>query len=216
MRRRNHPFAPQSSTISTGGEAEAAEKPSARDRSGRPGGMHRMTCQELRLYLEDPLRSDAKFRVETEHLVHCVECARFVEAQRQLGSGLGRLREAVPQFPLRLDATVIANYRRDGTNRPRVRKPSAARRRIAILCMSGAAAATVLVAVLIFFVRPRGSSPISGPHRPESAAASQSIAGNLPPNFSAPAKIGNSHPAKGRRSALPVVAPEISLSPDFR
>ena len=175
-----------------------------------------MTCQELRLYFQDPLRSNAKFRVETEHLVHCAECARFVEAQRQLGSGLRRLREAVPQFPVRLDTTVLANYRRDGTNRPRVPKPTAARRRIAILCMSGAAAAMVLLAVLIFFVRPRGSSPISGPHRPESAAVSQSIAGNPTPNLSAPTKIGNSHPARGRRSAIPAAAPEISLSHDFR
>ena len=111
-----------------------------------------MTCEELRLYFEDPLRSDAEFRVETEHLVHCAECARFVDTRRQLGCGLRRFRLAVPQFPAGLDVAVLAKYRRDARERSSVAKPTAARHRIAILCVTGAAAAMVWVAVLVFFL----------------------------------------------------------------
>ena len=175
-----------------------------------------MTCQELRLHFEDPQCHDAEFRIETEHLVHCRECALFVDTRRQLGSGLRRLREALPQFPERLNATVLANYRQDVRNRPTVPKGTTARYRMAILCMTGAAAAMILVAVLFFFVRPRGSSPISGPRRPESVAVSQYIAGNPTASFSGLTKVRKSHRARSGRSALPVATPDISLSPDFR
>jgi hypothetical protein len=175
-----------------------------------------MTCQELRLYFEDPLRSDAEFCVESEHLVYCAECARFVDMQRQLGAGLRRLREAVPQFPGRLDASVLAHYRRNVMNGPSQPNAATARRRLAILCMTGAAAAMVLVTVVVFFLRPRAASPISGPRRPESAATSQPIARSTSASFSGPAKIRSSPPGRGRHSTLPVATPDISLSPGFR
>ena len=53
-----------------------------------------MTCHELRLYFEDPLRMDAELPCAAEHLAHCAECARFVEARHELGAGL-RLRSRV-------------------------------------------------------------------------------------------------------------------------
>ena len=174
-----------------------------------------MTCRELRRYFEDPLRSDPEFRVEIEHLVHCAECARYVDTQRQLGAGLRRLREAVPQLPGRLDASVLGHYRRNVMNRPHP-NAATARRRLAILCITGAAAAMILVAVVVFFLRPRAASPSSGPRPPESAAMSQPIARSTSASFSGPAKMRSSPPVGGRHSTLPVATPAISLSPGFR
>src|SRR5215469_8130446 len=137
MCHRHHSLTPQSRAHSAGGEVRAAERPPARDWSGRPGGMRRMTCQELRLFFEDPLAQDTEFRAESEHLATCRECARFVDTQRQLRSGLRRLRASVPQFPEKLDVAVLTNYRRDIVNRPSNVNAAAARRRTAIFCMSG-------------------------------------------------------------------------------
>jgi hypothetical protein len=71
-----------------------------------------MTCHELRLYFEDPLRMDAKFPREAEHLAHCTECARFVEARHELGARLRLVRESAPEPSAALKAVVLANYRR--------------------------------------------------------------------------------------------------------
>ena len=71
-----------------------------------------MTCNELRLYFEDPLRMDAKFPCEAEHLAHCAECARLVEARHELGAGLRLVRESAPEPSAALEAAVLANYRR--------------------------------------------------------------------------------------------------------
>ena len=168
-----------------------------------------MTCQELRLYFEDPQRADAEFRVETEHLAHCADCARFVSTQRQLGVKLRRLREAVPQFPVGLDSTVLANYRRAVANRTSSSNAATASRRIAILCMT--AAAIVLVAGVVFFLKPKVASPISGPRRVEAVITSQSSAGSAIARLSGPTKRRRSHLAVGRRRALPGVA-----APGFR
>jgi hypothetical protein len=69
-----------------------------------------MTCHELRLYFEDPLRMDAKFPDESDHLAHCAECARFVEARHELGAGLRLVRESAPEPSEALKASVLANY----------------------------------------------------------------------------------------------------------
>lgn len=174
-----------------------------------------MTCEELRLYFKDPLRPDAELRVETEHIVDCADCARFVDTQRQLRSGLRRLREALPEFPAKLDANVIANYRRD-VDRPTVPNSARWRRRTAILCMAGAVVATVLVAVVVSSLRPRAASLISGAQRSEPAATSPSMAPNPTVNLSDSGKVGGSHPARGRRWMLPVAAPQTSPAPGFR
>jgi len=70
-----------------------------------------MTCHELRLYFEDPFRMDAEFPGEAEHLAHCSECARFVEARRKLRSGLRLVRESAPEPSEALKASALANYR---------------------------------------------------------------------------------------------------------
>lgn len=174
-----------------------------------------MTCQELRLYFEDPLRPDAEFQVEAEHLVHCAECARFIETQRQLGIDLRRLREALPTFPEKLDADVLANYRWNEINRPAVPNPTTSRRRIAVLCMTGAIVAMVLVAVAVSSFRPRAATPTSRPQRSELTAMSRSVV-NPTANLSSSAEIKRSHPAMGRRSAL---RPPTTLTlplPNFR
>ena len=174
-----------------------------------------MTCQELRLYFEDPQRADAEFRVEAEHLAYCADCARFVRTQHQLGVNLRRLREAVPQFPVTLDATVLDNYRRSFANRTS-NPNAAAKSRIAILCMTGAAAAIVVVAGVVFSLRPKAAMPISGPRRAEPVISSQTIAGNPIARLSLPAERKRSHLAPGRRRALPVVALDSSPSLSFR
>jgi hypothetical protein len=173
-----------------------------------------MTCRELRLYFEDPLRSDAEFPIEAEHLLHCTECAGFVEGQRQLGAGLRRIREGVPQFPGTLDATVLANYRRD-VNRRSYPTAANARRRIAILCASSAAAAMILVAVLVYFARPRAASRISEPFGSRSVATSQPVVGISTANLSGPAKIRRSHLRRGRSTPSPTTS-ETSLPSGFR
>jgi len=76
-----------------------------------------MTCHELRLHFEDPLRPDAEYRPEAEHLAHCPECARFVESRLQLGAGLRQLRASAAQTSSTLDAAVLANYRRQIAHR---------------------------------------------------------------------------------------------------
>jgi hypothetical protein len=174
-----------------------------------------MTCQELRLYFEDPLRPEAEFRVEPEHLVHCAECARFVDTQRRLGTGLRHLRNAVPQVPQQLDMSVLANYRRDVMNRPSNPTAVSARHRFANLRMTGAVAVMVLVAGLALFLRPRAVSPISGTRRPELNPMSQSV-GVSPTASVTPAKVRNSHRARRRCSKLTASAPDISLWPGFR
>jgi hypothetical protein len=74
-----------------------------------------MTCHELRLYFEDPLRMDAEFPSEAEHLAHCAECACFVAARRKLGTGLSLVRESAPEPCAALEAAVLENYRRQIT-----------------------------------------------------------------------------------------------------
>ena len=77
-----------------------------------------MTCHELRLCFESPLSMDAEFPGEAEHLAHCSECARFVEARHELGAGLRLVRESAPEPSAALEAAVLANYRRQITSDP--------------------------------------------------------------------------------------------------
>jgi len=106
-----------------------------------------MTCHEVRLYFEDPLRFDADFTGEAEHLARCPECARFVEARRELRAGLHLLRDSVPQAPATLDAAVLTSYRRQIANGATgVRRAS---RKSRIVLAWGAAAALIALAASI-------------------------------------------------------------------
>lgn len=107
-----------------------------------------MTCHELRLHFEDPLRMDAKFLREADHLAHCTECARFVEVRHELGAGLRLVRESAPESSAALEAAVLANYRRRiPGDLPLVR--SRPRRFTVVSWTAAAAAVLALVAALI-------------------------------------------------------------------
>ena len=107
-----------------------------------------MTCHELRLYFEDPLRMDAGLPCEAEHLAHCSECARFVEARHELGARLRLVRDSAPEPSAALQTAVLANYRRRITvDPPFVR--SRTRRFTAVCWATAAAAVLALTAVLL-------------------------------------------------------------------
>jgi hypothetical protein len=106
-----------------------------------------MTCHELRLYFEDPLHRDAKFPPEAEHLAHCTECARFVEARRELGAGLRLVRESAPEPSAALAASVFANYRRRITGDPPLVRPRT--HRFAVVCWATAAAAVLALSAVL-------------------------------------------------------------------
>lgn len=171
-----------------------------------------MTCQELRLYFEDPQRRDAKLRDEAEHLVHCPECARFVEAQRELGAGLHLVRESLPQFPAGLDDAVLANYRNQVAER-KAPVPSPFRGRFAVLCWSAAGAALVLVFVgLLWHSR---KTVVTAQPQSAQATAAPAVASTV---ASAPPQT---KPKAARRIRRPLTAPRVTslagpLPPGFR
>ena len=106
-----------------------------------------MTCHEVRLYFEDPLRMDAEFPREAEHLTHCSECARFIEARRELGAGLRIVRGSAPKPSPALDAVILSTYRRRITgDAPLVRSRT---RRFTVVCLATAAAAVLALAAAL-------------------------------------------------------------------
>jgi hypothetical protein len=133
--------------------------------------MCHMTCQELRLYFEDPLRHDRELRPDLEHLAHCPDCARFVEQQRELGAGLRLIREAAPRIPASLDLGVLASYRRHFNEQ---RNPAEAPRKrgFAVLQWGAAAAALLLIAGVLLWP---GQKPVAvaRPPLPPTEIASQ-------------------------------------------
>jgi hypothetical protein len=106
-----------------------------------------MICHELRLYFEDPLRMDAKFPREAEHLADCTECARFIEARRELGAGLRLVRESAPESSAALEAAVLANYRRRITGDPTLVRSRT--HRFTVVCWATAAAAVLALAAVL-------------------------------------------------------------------
>jgi hypothetical protein len=131
-----------------------------------------MTCREVRLYIVDLLRRDCDLGPEPEHLIHCADCARFVEVQRDLGAGLRLTRQSVPPLPASLDDAVLANYRKHIADRPVPGNATLRRRRFAVLCWS-AAAAVVLVSGILLFHGWKAVTTIAQPPLPQSATASQ-------------------------------------------
>ena len=106
-----------------------------------------MTCHELRLYFEDPLRMDPKFPWEAEHLAHCTECALFVEARHELGAELRLVRESAPEPSAALEAAVLANYRRRIPGDPSLARSRT--RRFTVVCWAAAAAAALALAAAL-------------------------------------------------------------------
>lgn len=141
-----------------------------------------MTCQELRLYFGDPLRRDDELRPELEHLAHCAECARFVEAQRELGNNLRLARESAPAFPATLDAAVLANYRRHIAGQPNPVIAASRKRSFAILRWSAVAAAFAVMAVLLYLATQKKAETIAQPQvsQPVVPAESPTVAKPIP------------------------------------
>jgi hypothetical protein len=157
-----------------------------------------MTCQELRLFFEDPFRRDGPFGPEAEHLAHCADCARFVEAQRELGTGLRLARELAPRFPAALDEVVLANYRREIAKTAVGGKSNGERRRWAAWGWSAAAAAVVLAAALLSL--PGRKDPVA---RPESPAAFVSMSPPTSTESTAPSRPEPVHSAGNRTLRKP-------------
>ena len=129
-----------------------------------------MTCQELRLYFEDPLRRDDELRPELEHLAHCPDCTRFVESRRELGNNLRLFRDSAPVFPVSLDASILANYRQHITERsnPAIATP---REGFVILRWSAAVAACALIALLLYLTAQKKPAIIAQPQVSRPAVA---------------------------------------------
>ena len=174
-----------------------------------------MTCQELRLYFEDPMRTDARFDVEAERLAHCEECARFVEQQQELGAGLRFVRMSAPKVPTSLDETILANYRRQIAER-RASVRTAPRRRLAILCWSAAAAGIVIVAAFLTFSGHRTTATVAPPEPAPAATASQPIATVAPTTKPRPQLRKHSHPPQQRPSQPSQLVLTGSLPSGFR
>jgi hypothetical protein len=175
-----------------------------------------MTCQELRAYFEDPLRMDAAFSAEAEHLVSCPECARFVVARRELGAGLRVIRESVPQLPAALDACVLADYRHEIAGRaPRVNSIPR-RRRMAIACWSGAAAALMLAAALSFHSGRRSDNSTVQVRSARPLPAPDPITPTKTANIVRLAKPIGSLSARHHRQARSAKAVESPALADFR
>jgi hypothetical protein len=136
-----------------------------------------MTREELRAYFEDLPHLDGEFRVDPEHLVHCAECARFVEARRKLSADLRLMRQSVPELPLSLDAAVLADYRRHVSACQSPARPSIHRRRgFLILSWSAAVAAIMLVAALLFFSERRAVITVDRTNAADLSAGPQPVA----------------------------------------
>jgi len=159
-----------------------------------------MTCQELRLYFEDPLLADTEFTAEAEHLAQCADCARFVEGRRVLGAGLLGIRESAPQTPAALDDAVLSAYRRHIAIPPSPALLSRGPRRLAAWCLSAAAMAT-LVATLLFLHQRRNATAIVESHAPESAEPSPAAIASKAVNSSLAMKPRRSHPVRRQPSA---------------
>jgi hypothetical protein len=142
-----------------------------------------MTCQQLRLYFEDPLQRDAERRPEAElmvhehvvheHLLHCADCASFVETQRKLGTSFRLILEAVPTVSASLDDSVLANYRRQIAEGPVPTNAVLRRHRVAVSCWSAAVAIMLASGILLFNGRKVVITTVTQPRLPQSARASQ-------------------------------------------
>jgi hypothetical protein len=133
-----------------------------------------MTCNELRSHFEyEPLvdlASEIHDAAVAGHVSECLECARFVEVQKELALGIRLLRDSSPRVSATLDSVVLAQYRdrralsRDSKAKLWARKPT-----IIALSWGMAIAAVVLIAIFVVprqnnvktQVRPTPSQPVT-------------------------------------------------------
>jgi hypothetical protein len=176
-----------------------------------------MTCQEFRLYFEDPLRCDDELRTELEHLAQCSECARFVESQRELGSNLRLVRESAPAFPPSLDTDVLANYRKHIVEQTRPAITLRPRRSLTVLRWGAVAAALVLIAVLLFIASRKEPGTIAQPQQGPAIKAPESQPVERTTQVAQPKAPSARIPKTHRRVAFPTVATTSHpLPPGFR
>jgi hypothetical protein len=180
-----------------------------------------MTCRELRQSFENLLRPDVELSDETEHLAHCPECARFVEARRELGAGLRVIRECVQEPSAALDAAVLAKYRGKIRGGSALRR-SAKRRRIAVASWSAIAAVVALAAALAIHSLRKVDTSTARTESVQRLSVSQSAqpmkAANSIPSRDTVAPLKRKRPrfAQVHHPTPSVAAAETAESADFR
>ena len=176
-----------------------------------------MTCKELRLYFEDPLRRDDEFGPEAAHLAHCSDCARFVETQRGLAAGLRLICESVPRFPAALDEAVLSNYRRQVASAAVPFRSAAARPQWASLGWSVAAVAAVIMVTALLSLP--GRRPLVQTESREPAIVSRAPSAHTE-STTAAIKAEPVHSAENRTLQRPAMKPGIMrehpVAADFR
>jgi CO/xanthine dehydrogenase Mo-binding subunit len=179
-----------------------------------------MTCHELRLHFEDPLRMDAEFPGEADHLAHCTECARFVEARRKLGSGLRLVRESGPEPSEALKASVLANYRAQISGGHPTLVRSRTRRLTAVAWTAVAAAMLALAGALLLHPARRletSNSKIESAQLPIAETGTFEKGANRVPWSNAASSPKTRLPTARRpRRAPPVATTKSPASEDFR
>jgi hypothetical protein len=173
-----------------------------------------MTCQQLRLHLGDPHQGDG-FRPGAEplvnehfvheHLIHCADCASFIEEQRELGICLELTRQAVPTFPASLDDSALANYRKQISERPLPARPVLRRRRFAITCWCAAVAIVLASAILLLNGR-KAVVTVSQPRLPQFARAPQPPVKDVASRVSKPKALHAAAHRAVRQTSVPSVA----------
>jgi hypothetical protein len=178
-----------------------------------------MTCHEVRLYFEDPFRMDAEFPREAEHLAHCTQCARFVEAHRELGAGLRLVRESTSKPSAAVDAAVLATYRRRITGDTLL--VDSRTRRFPVVCWTTAAAAVLaLTAALLLHSARRletsnAKTELAQPQTPPSVARVKSM-NSIPRTNAASSSKTRQNSARRARQAPQVATTKSPASEDFR
>ena len=185
-----------------------------------------MTCQELHCYLENPLRIDVYMYRETlpapvsEHIEKCRDCASLFEEQRALGISLNLTRDAAPQVPASLDATVLANYRRQ------LAEPQglSASKRLAwgfsnVWLRRGVATAAVAAIALVLFFVSRNGSPTNSKNAVSSQTHVPTAVDEQRPDSSARQasafQTARTEPHVARANAVSTVASRNPLPPGF-
>jgi hypothetical protein len=176
-----------------------------------------MTCHELRLHFENPLRMDAEFPGEGEHLAHCTECARFVEARHELGAALRLVRESTPDPSAALEVAVLANYRRQITGDPTLARSRT--RRFTVVTWTTAAAAVLALAGALLPVRrlETSNSKIESAQPPIAETGTfEKGANSVPWTNAASSPKTRPRSARQPRRAPQVVTTKSPASEDFR
>jgi len=162
---------------------------------------------------------DAEFPREAEHLAHCTECFRFVEARRELGAGLRLVCQSAPKPSPALDAAVLATYRRRITGDTLLVESRT--RTFKVVCWTTAAATVLALAAALLLPSARkleGSNvkmELARPQMPPPVAPVKSM-NSVPRTNAASSAKTRQNSARGARRAPPVATAKSPASEDFR